>query len=73
MAIQIVIDHTGDSRHRFDPKDDEAVAKAERRFRELTVTGFIAAERTAAGESRRVRSFNPNAEETLFFPRLVGG
>jgi hypothetical protein len=67
------MDHTGDSRHRFDPNDAEAVARAERRFKELTESGFIAAERVAPGQSRRVKSFNPAAEETLFFPRLVGG
>jgi hypothetical protein len=73
MATQIVMDQTGDSRHQFDPSDIEGVAKAERRFRKLTGAGFTAAERTAAGESRLVRSFDPSAEETLFFPRLAGG
>jgi hypothetical protein len=73
MATQIVMDHTGDSRHQFDPHDAEAVARAERRFRRLTGAGFIAAERTSAGQSRRVGSFDPSAEETLFFPRLAGG
>ena len=73
MATQIVMDHTGDSHHRFDPNDSEAVTKAEKRFKELTGAGFIAAERTGTGASRQVKSFNPNAEETLFFPRLVGG
>ena len=34
---------------------------------------FTAAVRTASGESTKMRSFDPNAEETLFFPRLVGG
>jgi hypothetical protein len=73
MATQIVMDHTGDTRHHFNPNDAEAVAKAERRFKKLTGAGFIAAERTSAGQSRRVTAFNPSAEETLFFPRLVGG
>jgi hypothetical protein len=73
MATQIVMDHTGDSRHSFDSKNADAVAKAERRFRDLTEAGYIAAVRTASGESRRLRSFDPDAEETLFFPRLVGG
>ena len=73
MATQIVMDHTGDSRHSFDPRDVEAVAKAERRFKELMDAGYIAAVRTATGESRRAGSFDPDAEETLFFPRLVGG
>jgi hypothetical protein len=73
MATQIVMDLNGDSCHQFDPKDADAVAKAERRFRELTGAGFIAAERTSSGESRLVKSFDPVANETLFFPRLVGG
>jgi hypothetical protein len=73
MATQIIMDHTGDSRHQFDPRDAEAVSKAEKRFKELTESGFIAAERISSGQSRRVKSFNPTAEETLFFPRLVGG
>ncbi|WP_298110772.1 hypothetical protein [Bradyrhizobium sp.] len=73
MATQIVMDLNGDSRHQFDPQDAEALAKAERRFKELTGAGFIAAARTSTGESRLVRSFDPNVKETLFFPRLVGG
>jgi hypothetical protein len=73
MAIQIVMDHTGDSRYPFNPNDAEGVAKAEKRFHELTGIGFTAAVRIASGEVSQVRSFDPTAEETLFFPRLVGG
>jgi hypothetical protein len=73
MATQIVMDHTGDTRHYFDAKDAEALAKAEERFKELTGAGFTAAVRTAAGEVSQIRSFDPTAEQTLFFPRLVGG
>jgi hypothetical protein len=73
MATQIVMDLNGDSRHQFDPDDAMAVAKAEKRFNELTGSGFIAAARTSTGESRLVRSFDPTANETLFFPRLIGG
>lgn len=73
MATQIVMDHTGDTRHRFDPDDAQAVAKAEERFRRLTGYGFTAAVRTASGEVAKLQSFDPAAEQTLFFPRLVGG
>ncbi|WGD49200.1 hypothetical protein QA641_26600 [Bradyrhizobium sp. CB1650] len=73
MATQIVMDHTGDTRHEFDPENAEALARAERRFRELTGLGFTAAVRTAPGEVTRVRSFDPTAQETVFYPRLVGG
>ena len=73
MATQIVMDHTGDTRHQFDPSDATAVAKAEARFKELTGAGFTAAERTGPGKSKVVTKFDPAAEETLFIPRLKGG
>jgi hypothetical protein len=73
MATQIVMDHTGDSRHQFDPADAAAVAEAEARFKELTGAGFTAAKRLGEGKSEVLRSFDPTAEETLFIPRLQGG
>lgn len=73
MPTQIVMDHTGDTRHHFDATDLEAVARAEERFRKLTGSGFTAAIRTTSGDAAVTRSFDPTAEETLFFPRLVGG
>lgn len=73
MAIQIVMDRTGDSRHPFNPDDARELAKAERRFSALTDGGFTAAVRTGPGRVSQIRSFDPTAEETVFFPRLVGG
>ena len=73
MAIQIVMDRTGDTQHSFDTGDRVAVKKAEKRFMELTGVGFVAAVRTGPGEQRVIRDFDPTAEETLFHPRLVGG
>lgn len=73
MAIQIIMDASGDSRHEFDYTDLQAVAQAEQRFRELTGKGFTAAARTGSGEVSLSRSFDPTAEETVFFPRIVGG
>jgi hypothetical protein len=73
MAVQIVMDHTGDTRHHFNPADARAVADAEDRFRELTGAGFTAAKRLGEGKSEVLRSFDPTAEETLFVPRLQGG
>jgi hypothetical protein len=73
MATQIVMDHSGDSRHHFKSTDAKALADAERRFKELTGKGFTAAVRTGPGEISRISAFDPKAEETLFFPRLVGG
>ena len=73
MPTQIVMDATGDTRHEFDPADAAAVAEAENRFRDLTGAVFTAAVRNAEGRSELVRSFDPTAKETLFFPRLQGG
>ncbi|WP_314961441.1 hypothetical protein [Bradyrhizobium cosmicum] len=73
MPIQVVMNRTGDSRHFFFANDAREVAKAEQRFRELTNVGFTAAVRTGSGQVSQIRSFDPTAEETLFFPRLVGG
>jgi hypothetical protein len=73
MATQIVMDHTGDTRHFFDAMDAQALREAEKRFAQLIGDGFTAAVRTAPGKVSQVRSFDPTAEETVFFPRLAGG
>ena len=54
MAVQIVMDRTGDSRHQFDPGDAQEVAKAERRFRQLTNAGLLLG--TSAGPRHRVQT-----------------
>jgi hypothetical protein len=73
MPKQIVMDQNGDTRYYFDAADAEAVALAEQRFKALRGRGFTAAVRTASGEVTKISSFKPIAEETIFFPRLVGG
>jgi hypothetical protein len=73
MATQIIMDHSGDSRHYFSVDDAEALARAEERFKKLTGSGFTAAVRDSSGKASVIRSFDRTAEETLFFPRLVGG
>jgi hypothetical protein len=47
MGIQRVMDRTGDSRHDFDVADPVSLGEAEKRFKELTGSGFITAEKTA--------------------------
>jgi hypothetical protein len=73
VSVQIVMDLTGDTRHEFSPEDKAAVTLAEERFKKLTGQGFTAAEKTGPGTSKLVREFNPDAAETLFMPRLIGG
>jgi hypothetical protein len=72
MGMEIVMDHTGDTKHQFDADDIKALAAAERRLKELTFVG-TAAVHTGSGETKVARTFDPTAEETLFYPRLVGG
>jgi hypothetical protein len=73
MGAHVVMDRSGDTRHTFDSNDGAEMALAEKRFMELTGAGFTAAVRSAAGECRVIKRFDPLAEETLFYPRLVGG
>jgi hypothetical protein len=73
MAKQIVMDATGDTRHEFDPADTTALAEAELRFNALTGAGFTAAVRRGEDRSELIRTFDPAADETVFFPRLKGG
>ncbi len=73
MHTLIVMDHTGDSRHPFDPTNNIDVLEAHRRFRELSKAGYTAAKRTGNGTVERILELDPTAKETVFFPRLVGG
>ena len=73
MAVQLVMDHSGDTRHWYDATDERSLAEAKEKFRQLSERGYTAAVRGTDGSSTIVRSFEPTAEETLFFPRLVGG
>ena len=74
MAVQIVMDRTGDTRHEFDSADSKALALAEARFHELTGKGFRAvALGRDGGPGKLVRKFDPQVEQTLFIPQLQGG
>jgi hypothetical protein len=73
MHIQIVMDHTGDSRHYFDLSDHKAAAEARKRLEALTKAGYNAAKRTGSGTSELLRQFDPTVQETVFIPRLVEG
>lgn len=74
MAIQIVMDRTGDTRHEFDVADSKAVALAEERFRHLTGKGFLAvALGSGGGPGKVLDKFDPTVERTLFMPQLQGG
>jgi hypothetical protein len=74
MAVQIVMDRNGDTRHEFDVSDSISIEGAERRFKELTGQGFRAVALGRDGQpGELIDAFNPNVQETLFIPQLVGG
>ena len=60
-------------RYHFDPADAQASAEARHRLETLTAAGFTDAVRTCPSDVRRLSAFDPQADETVFFPRLVGG
>lgn len=72
MKTHIIMDRRGDTRHEFDAACPVALAEAEERFRDLTGKGFRA---VALGTDGNVlmRRFDPEVEQTLFIPQLVGG
>lgn len=73
MPKQHVMDHTGHSTHEFNKANIVSAQEAEKRFAELTGKGFTAGVRTGPGEFKKVTAFDPDAEETVFIPQLIGG
>jgi hypothetical protein len=74
MGVQIIMDRNGDTCHAFDLSDSTAIAAAEERFKGLTGRGFqdLTLGKNG-GPGKLIRAFDPNVEETLFFPHLQGG
>jgi hypothetical protein len=74
MAVQIIMDRNGDTRHEFDFVDPNTIARAEERFRELTGKGFRAVALGKDGNpGTLLDKFDPLVERTLFIPQLQGG
>lgn len=73
MRYQI-LDQTGHTEELHDTKVEDGIARAERRFKELTGQGFRAAKITDDGSpGTMLKQFDPTAESVVFIPRLVGG
>jgi hypothetical protein len=71
MATQIVMDHTGDTRHQFDPADAAVSPRLRQASRSLRARASLPRNGQAQDKARSHR--DPVAEETLFIPRLRGG
>ena len=70
-----VMDHTGDSQTTFDMSDASAVDAAMERFNELTGGKKMIAHVPSGDGSpgTLLREFDPDAEEIIFNPPLMGG
>jgi len=74
MPTQIIMDHTGDSRHEFTAEDKTSMRAAEERFARMTGKGFAAVALGPNGaKGNLIRAFDPAVETTLFVPPLQGG
>ncbi len=70
---QLIMDATGHTTLEFDPANAAQVNAAKERHDAYKSLGYTAAERTGEGTSRLLHTFDPNVQETLFIPRVVGG
>jgi hypothetical protein len=75
MAKHLIMDHSGHSTVKFDPKNTAELSEAMKRFKALTGDGFTAAVRKEGERDYRVtKTFDPSADaETLFVPAMQGG
>jgi hypothetical protein len=79
MGILIVMSPRGHDEFAFDNANRLEVEEIERRFNELIGQGFIpteaklGADGKPTGEHNRIRQFDPEAEQTVMMPHLVGG
>lgn len=71
MGKLIIRDHTGHSTVEFDKANRVSIEEAERRIREIP--GCVLAEPTAKGVFKKVKAFNPDAEEVHVIRPLMGG
>ena len=74
MHVQIVMNHSGDSRHTFNPSLPKDAEEAASRFDDLLRRGYTAVGFETGNEQGKVlHRFDPSTERTLFIPQLRGG
>lgn len=74
MPTHTIMDHTGHTEKVWDKADVVGVEEAMQRFEKMTRDGYTAVAVAPEGApGRRLDKFDPNVEETMFIPRLVGG
>lgn len=66
----IILNSGGDSKMEWDPSYEAEIAQARTEFEALKTKGYVAFSPQAKA---RLDSFQPEQEEILMVPRLVGG
>jgi hypothetical protein len=72
MRFQIM-DYTGHSTLEFNLAEEGMLKAAADKFAELIGDGKVAATRQGDGQLTHTRSFDPNADETVFHAPMQGG
>lgn len=73
-SVLKVLDHTGDSRLEWNPRNRDEVDAARAHFDTMKAKGYLAYrvdENNEAGEV--IKQFDPNAREIIMSPQMVGG
>ena len=81
MGVLRVLSHHGDDRYTWEPNAVEtgdreaiaAIAEAERIFAEQRAKGATAVKVMPGRPAERVDRFDPEAQEIVMIPRVVGG
>src|SRR5215469_12404108 len=81
MGVLRVLSSHGDDRYTWDQtaaltgdlEAEAAVREAERIFEQQRARGALALRVTPAGAPQRLDQFDPQAEQVLLVPRVVGG
>ncbi|MGC2778495.1 MAG: hypothetical protein WA418_22970 [Bradyrhizobium sp.] len=63
MAVQLMMERSGDSRYPFARASAAEVAETGRHFQRLTSSGFAATARRAPGQVELIGSFDPRVDE----------
>lgn len=75
MGKFTILDKTGDSEVKWNPGDATSAKEAAIRFKEMTdQKGYLAFKADKDGNGTApLKQFDPEAEEILMLPRMVGG
>jgi hypothetical protein len=72
LHVLRILDSTGDTTVRYDPRDDASVRDVEARFAALMERNFVAFD-VSTHPGKIITHFDPAATEIIVSPRFAGG